>query len=326
MAALRCPQARRRGWRALGRRVDDERMDHKAVRRACWRCSRASSRGDSSSSTPGSSRTTSSDSCAAATSSALHDGVFVNHTGTLDVAPARLGRRTLGWPAALSHDSALRAADGPGRSGRDDSHDPPRRRPRPAIARGARRLPPAPARAAGRQGAVEHQPARVRIEEALIDVAARKPDDFDAIAVAGRRDLSAAVRPPVASASTWRRAPACRGARSSATCSRDLDARHVLGARARLPRPASSGRTACPPAARQVRDSRHGPLYRDVVYVDLDQVVELDGRLWHDSVESHDADLDRDLDAAVGRLGPSGWGGARCSRGRVAPPYASGAC
>ena len=54
-----------------------------------------------------------------------------------------------------------------------------------------------------------------------------------------------------------------------------------------------------PAGRRQVRDSRHGPLYRDVVYGELDQVVELDGRMWHDSAEQHDADLDRDLDAAV---------------------------
>jgi very-short-patch-repair endonuclease len=36
-----------------------------------------------------------------------------------------------------------------------------------------------------------------------------------------------------------------------------------------------------------------------VVYGRLGLVVELDGRLWHDSAEQRDADLDRDLDAAV---------------------------
>ena len=38
--------------------------------------------------------------------------------------------------------------------------------------------------------------------------------------------------------------------------------------------------------------------------------MELDGRLWHDSVEGRDADLDRDLDAAVERLATVrlGWG------------------
>jgi predicted methyltransferase len=50
--------------------------------------------------------------------------------------------------------------------------------------------------------------------------------------------------------------------------------------------------------------------YRDVVYAEFEQVVELDGRLFHDSADARDADLDRDLDAAVERLGTVrlGWG------------------
>lgn len=40
---------------------------------------------------------------------------------------------------------------------------------------------------------------------------------------------------------------------------------------------------------------------RDVEYLDLGQVVELDGRLFHDSAQQRDVDLDRDLVAAVDR-------------------------
>jgi hypothetical protein len=38
---------------------------------------------------------------------------------------------------------------------------------------------------------------------------------------------------------------------------------------------------------------------RDVLYPAYDRVVELDGRLFHDTASQRDADLDRDLDAAL---------------------------
>jgi hypothetical protein len=65
-----------------------------------------------------------------------------------------------------------------------------------------------------------------------------------------------------------------------------------------------------PRAGRQVRDSARGPVYRDVLYRRLGQVVELDGRLFHDSARLRDADLDRDLAAAADGLSTVriGWG------------------
>ena len=65
------------------------------------------------------------------------------------------------------------------------------------------------------------------------------------------------------------------------------------------------------------RDDR-GALYRDVAYPDFGQLVELDGRMGHDDAVSRDADLERDLDAAVTRRGTVrlGWGqvfGRPCS-------------
>lgn len=70
-----------------------------------------------------------------------------------------------------------------------------------------------------------------------------------------------------------------------------------------------------------------GPrVYRDVHYPAYGQVVELDGRLFHDSADDRDADLDRDLDAAVDRLNTVrlGWGqvfGRPCrTAARVALP------
>ena len=52
--------------------------------------------------------------------------------------------------------------------------------------------------------------------------------------------------------------------------------------------------------------------YRDVDYDELGLVVELDGRLFHDSATRRDADLDRDLDAAV-----AGRSSVRLSWGQV---------
>lgn len=54
-----------------------------------------------------------------------------------------------------------------------------------------------------------------------------------------------------------------------------------------------------PTAHRQLRPSARGPLYRDADYADYGALVELDGRLFHDHAEGRDADLDRDLDAAI---------------------------
>jgi len=47
---------------------------------------------------------------------------------------------------------------------------------------------------------------------------------------------------------------------------------------------------------------RHAGLLtlRDVEYAEVGLVVELDGRLFHDSISSRDRDMDRDLDGAAG--------------------------
>jgi hypothetical protein len=56
------------------------------------------------------------------------------------------------------------------------------------------------------------------------------------------------------------------------------------------------------PARRQVKDRlRAGTVYRDVLYAG-GVVVELDGRLFHDTTSQRDRDFDRDLDAAADGL------------------------
>jgi hypothetical protein len=143
-------------------------------------------------------------------------------------------------------------------------------------------------------------PPQVRVEEAVIDVAARARDELAAVAAIG-----------------------------DAVGSRRTTAERILGAidrRTRLPRrrlltevltDVSSGACSAlehryltrverahrlPTALRQVRASSRGPIYRDVFYETLGLVVELDGRLDHSRALDRDRDLERDLDAALDGL------------------------
>lgn len=237
----------------------------------------------------------------------VHDGVFIDHTG----APSWLQRAWIGvliaWPAALAADSALRAADGPGKAGRDDTviHV--------AVDRHRKvRLP------AGfqlhRRSELEQlalwntTPPRVRVEEALVDVAATARDDFAAIAVLAdafqaRRTTPVRVRDSLDRRKRVRRRDFLAGALTDlhqGTCS---VLEHGYLTRVEAPHD-------LPVARRQLRDSTRGPVFRDVAYVEFDQLVEIGGRLWHDSAARVDADLDRDLDAAVDRMNTVrvGWG------------------
>ena len=255
----------------------------------------------------------------------LHDGVFVNHTG----APTWLQRAWAGvllaWPAALSHDSAIRAADGPGRSGRDDRtiHLAVDRRRSLAVPAGYRLH-----RLARLDDKVQWNttPPRVRIEEALIDVAAEKSDDFDAIAA-----LADAISARRTTAGRICRAP--RRSRASSLAAtflhdvlRDLDVgtcsvlEHGYLTRIEGPHGLPDRRAAG--AGLEQRS-----VYRDVVYDALRA-----GR------RARRADVARQRRGSRRRPRPrprrggragwarSGWGGARSSAGRARPPYASGAC
>ncbi|NYE35692.1 hypothetical protein F4692_000796 [Nocardioides cavernae] len=237
----------------------------------------------------------------------VHDGVFLDHTGS----PTWLQRAWIGvlaaWPAALAADSALRAADGPGRAGRDDGviHV--------AVDRHRRIRLPSGFRLHRRSGldrlvAWNASPPRLRVEEALVDVASDAHDDFTAIAVLAdafqaRRTTPARVRDSL----DLRQRVHRRDFLSSALTDLEQGTCSVLehGYLTRVEQP-----HGLPTARRQLRDSSRGPVYRDVAYVEFDQLVEIDGRLWHDSAVSVDADLDRDLAAAVDRMNTVrvGWG------------------
>ncbi|MDT0202916.1 type IV toxin-antitoxin system AbiEi family antitoxin domain-containing protein [Nocardioides sp. AE5] len=242
--------------------------------------------------------------------SLVHDGVYVDHTGPLTWLQQAWAAVLLHEPAALSHDSALRAVDGPGR--RDRSAGGPVH-----VAVDRSRT------VTRRSGIVVHQmagfdskallhtaPPRIRVEEAALDVAAAAAGDLDAIAVlAGVVQARRTTAPRMLEALAGRARIGRRklmvdvlGDVAAGTCSAlehsyldRVERAHGL-----------------PSARRQVRDSLKGPVYRDVEYDDFGLVVELDGRLFHDSAETRDHDMERDLDTALGHRATVrlGWGQA----------------
>ena len=238
----------------------------------------------------------------------VHPGVYVNHTGELTWLQRAWAGVLCGAPAALTHQSAIRAANGPGKRGGDD------RGPiHVAIDRTRSLKEP--------EGVVLHQladlqdkvlwnlgPPRVRIEHAVLDVAAEAPTEFAAIstiadAVQARMTRADRLLAALETRSRIARRAFLAGVMqdvADGTCS-------VLehGYLDRVERP-----HGLPRGQRQVGASARGPIYRDVTYVGQQLVVELDGRLFHDNAEAHDTDLDRDLDAAVAGLTTVrlGWG------------------
>jgi hypothetical protein len=223
----------------------------------------------------------------------VHPGVYVNHTGELTWLQRAWAAVLFASPAALSHESALRVVEGPGKREEDVVHV--------AVARDRRIGAP--------DGVVIHRmthldertmwhrsPPRVRYEEAALDVAIATRDEMAALDV-----LASAVQ------------------------SRRTTARRMLthlDGRRRSPRrvwlagvlqDVADG--ACsvlehgylqlverahglPTAQRQRRATATvGVVYRDASYGAM--LLELDGRLVHDTAGQRDRDMDRDLDAAV---------------------------
>lgn len=239
-------------------------------------------------------------------------GVYVDHTGPLTWQQRAWAAVLTAWPAALCDSSALRAAKGKGaKSGRDESapiHVAIDRRRKVAVDRG--------------RVVVHHladldekvtwttSPPRVRIEQTVLDraAAAAEADEFAAVevianAVQGRLTTAARLR----SVLDGRPRIACREFLGGVLDDVRDGACSVLeqGYLERVERA-----HGLPSADRQVSDSVNGRLYRDVLYTLFFLVVELDGRLFHDTAEARDRDLDRDLDAAVDRLSTVriGWG------------------
>jgi hypothetical protein len=225
-------------------------------------------------------------------------GVFVDHTGPPTWCQRAWAGVLFYWPAALSDDSCLRAFAG--RDWRRDGDDDPIRLAvddqRSVNQREGYRV----RRVVGLADKVQWHlgPPRLRIEEAAIDLAGRAGSELEALGVLA--DL-------------------CQSRRT--TASRLL---LTLGKRRRLPRRTwlsevlrdiENGTCSAlehgyltrverahglPRGRRQATTlSGGGSIFRDVDYDPLPLLVELDGRLFHDSARQRDRDLERDLDAAV---------------------------
>jgi hypothetical protein len=234
----------------------------------------------------------------------VHPGVYVDHTGPLTWLQQAWAAVLLLEPAALSHDSAVRAY-----VDRGDRAQPAgvlhvaveRERGRVSV----------PGIRVHRLTGLSHRvqwnaaPPRIRLEEALVDLAAQARDDMTAVAVLAdavqaRRTTAPRLRATVAARQRVARRAFLLGVLTDiaeGTCS---VLEHGYLTRVERAHGLPRGR----------RQAGGRSVFRDVLYDDFGQVVELDGRMFHDSARQRDADLDRDLEAAVQGLGTVrlGWG------------------
>ncbi|QIX27883.1 type IV toxin-antitoxin system AbiEi family antitoxin domain-containing protein [Nocardioides sp. JQ2195] len=235
-------------------------------------------------------------------------GVYVDHTG----APTWLQLAWAGvlhyWPAALAGSSAIRLVQGPGWRG-VGRPTLDLRGPRPEteieiLVAAGRTVQAAQGYRVTRCRGFEERvqwnvsPPRLRFEEAVLDLAAGAPDDTSAIGVLAdacqsRRTTAARLLSGLDNRRRMRRrAWLVNVLRDVAegTCSA-LEHAHL----ANVERPHH-----LPRGERQARETSGSRLmFRDVKYPEQGVLVELDGRLFHDSVRQRDADLERDLDAAL---------------------------
>ena len=229
----------------------------------------------------------------------LLPGVYVNHTGSPTWIQRAWGAVLYAWPAALAGESALRAAE---RRALDTTVP---ELVRVAVSRG-RHLKAVPAgivieRRVRLDGLVEwnRSPPRLRYDEAVLDVALDSTDEVETVAVlaagcASRRTTAHRLAAALAARSR------VAGRRWLQAVLRDIaDGTHSVlehGYLTRVERP-----HGLPRARRQVLSKDAGrAAYRDVEHGCV--IVELDGRIYHESSARRDADLERDLDVlAAGR-------------------------
>lgn len=231
----------------------------------------------------------------------VHLGVYVNHTGPLDDRQREWAAVLYYAPAALGGGSALRRYGV--RTGRDSEPDH-----EVAIeiavdrARRVRSLPGVRVRRITRfpdRVLANLSPPRLRLEDAVLDVAGSAGDEATAVGVL---------------------ADACRSRRTTAArILRALDGRERMRRRAFLRSvldDVASGahsllewrylvhveRQHGLPRGKRQRQVRAGRTraHRDVDYLDLHTIVELDGRLGHTLAGDRWSDLDRDVHAATG--------------------------
>lgn len=115
----------------------------------------------------------------------VHPGVYVNHTGSLTWLQRAWAAVLVNWPAALTHESALRAADGPGRRDNDEESI------QVAVGR-HRHLAPPPGVELHRLTRFDDRvlwnvgPPRLRYQDAALEVAGAMTEEFAMIGAISR--------------------------------------------------------------------------------------------------------------------------------------------
>lgn len=227
--------------------------------------------------------------------SVIHPGVYVDHTGEPTWLQRAWAAVLFCWPAALAAESAMRAADGPGRRGAEDGPI------RVAIHRERRVVAPSTIRVVRTFGLDERVlwnlgPPRMRYDEAALDVALASDGEFGAIgavarAVQSQHTTAARMRVALDSRSRAPRREFLAAVLADVANGACSVLEHGYLTRVEVPH-------GLPTAQRQQRGTTTaGVVYRDASYDVLD--IELDGRLFHDTAEARDRDFERDLDGAV---------------------------
>ncbi|TYL52018.1 type IV toxin-antitoxin system AbiEi family antitoxin domain-containing protein [Nocardioides sp. BGMRC 2183] len=233
----------------------------------------------------------------------VHPGVYVNHSGPLTWWQRAWAAVLACWPAALDGRSALRAHEGPGRrSARDDdpievvvAHGRRVSAPHGVQVRQSRRFDDATQ--------ANFAPPRLRYDAVVIDLADRAEDDLTAIAIladacGGRRTTAARLRAQVDGLARVRRRVWLVGILNDVADGACSVLEHGFLNLVERPHGLPRGQRQVP-----ATDAAGRLMFRDVCY-DVGghrQIVELDGRLGHTSARDRARDLERDLDAALGR-------------------------
>lgn len=233
----------------------------------------------------------------------VHGGVYVDHTGEPTWRQRAWAAVLACWPAALDGRSSLRAHEGPGRSGGASdaiavmvAHQRRLTGPRGVSVRRSRRFDD--------QILWNLSPPRMRYDDTIIDLADVTAREIDAVAIladacGGRRTTAGRLRARIDDIPRLHRRDLLVGILDDVArgvCS-VLEHRYLT----HVERP-----HGLPSGSRQAPAVRGGrPMMRDVVYRgprgSWTQVVELDGRLFHDTPTARDRDMERDLDAAIER-------------------------
>ncbi|MGO3326387.1 type IV toxin-antitoxin system AbiEi family antitoxin domain-containing protein [Gordonia sp. (in: high G+C Gram-positive bacteria)] len=226
----------------------------------------------------------------------VQPGVYITHNGPLSWRQRAWCAVLDAAPAALSHASSVRATMRLQEEGRraEPIHI--------AVADGRH--------VTSRDGVVVHHratfeadvqanlsPPRIRLEEAVLDVAAGARNDIEVVAVlseavGGRRTTAARLLDAAQRRTRLRRRALIAAILADirdGTCSA-LEYAYLT----KVERPHGLPK---PVRQSEIRVGRRG--FRDMEHPDFGLVVELDGRAFHDSVADRDRDMERDLDAAV---------------------------